>query len=132
MIYQILLLSVPVFLISACLQAEWITGFYESHNGVEPVSSIPWNKYTHIVHFAATPGIDRGGEANIILRRLGEQDLTEITQLLSSRPSGKKVLLCIMDNGRDPNAFSQSTAPGMLSTFVRRMANFVNSNGYDG
>src|SRR5579872_6290369 len=122
----------PVFFLSASLHAQWITGFYESQNGVEPVASIPWSKYTHIVHFAVTPGIDRDGNASIILRRLGQSDLSEITQLVVSRPPGKKLLLCIMDNARDRNAFSQSTAPAMIGTFVRRIANFVNSHGYDG
>jgi chitinase len=124
--------TLPFFLLSSSLHAQWITGFYESHNGVEPVSSIPWSKYTHIVHFAVTPGIDRDGKASIILRRLGQSDLSEITQLVASRPSGKKLLLCIMDNGRDRNAFSQSTAPAMIGTFVHSIADFVNSHGYDG
>ena len=37
-----------------CLQAQWMTGFYEATNGVEPVSAIPWGSYTHVVYFAAT------------------------------------------------------------------------------
>jgi chitinase len=125
-------LTFSALLLSASLHAQWITGFYESHNGVEPVSSIPWSKYTHIVHFAVTPGIDRAGNASIILRRLGQSGLTEIRQLVASRPSGKKLLICIMDNASEPNAFSQSTAPGMIGKFVDRIAAFVNSNGYDG
>ena len=76
-------------LLTACLQAQWITGFYESTNGVESVANIPWNKYTHIVHFAAAPGLDGSGNGNgsVILHWLNQ---SEISQMIAARPAGKR------------------------------------------
>src|SRR5579872_1918997 len=125
------ILLTAAILFTGALHAQWITGFYESQNGVEPVTSIPWSKYTHIVHFAAAPGVDSSGNGNgtVSLHWLSQ---SEITQMIGARPAGKKVLVCIQDNGSHPTAFGQSTAPGMISTFVSIIANFVKSYGYDG
>src|SRR5579872_2089356 len=125
------ILLTAAILFTGALHAQWITGFYESQNGVEPVTSIPWSKYTHIVHFAAAPGVDSSGNGNgtVSLHWLSQ---SEITQMIGARPAGKKVLVCIQDNGSHPTAFGQSTAPGMISTFVSNIANFVKSYGYDG
>jgi hypothetical protein len=118
-------IALTVFLLSASLHAQWITGHYESQNGVEPVSSIPWSKYTHIVHFAAATD----GAGGVLMHWLSQ---SEINQLIAARPAGKKVIVCIQDNGSNLNAFTQSTAPGTINTFVNNIVNFVNSNGYDG
>src|SRR5260370_42253764 len=45
----------------AVLRGQWITGYYSAGNGIGPVASIPWNKYTHVNHFAAAPGVSGGG-----------------------------------------------------------------------
>src|SRR5437868_12932720 len=101
----ILKIILSTLLLTACLHAQWITGFYESQNGVEPVTSIPWSKYTHVVHFAAAPGVDSSGNGNgtVSLHWLNQ---SEITQMIAARPAGKKVLVCIQDNGSHPNAFT--------------------------
>src|SRR2546429_4532221 len=43
-----------------------------------------------------------------------------------------KVIVTIKDNDSHLGAFGQSTSPTLLATFVSNIANFVNSNGYDG
>ncbi len=113
-------------LLAASLHAQWITGYYESQNGVEPVSSIPWSKYTHVVHFAATTD----GNGGVSLHWLSQQEINEF--VAAGHAAGKKVLVCIQDNGKNLNAFGQSTAPWTINTFVNNIVNFVNSNGYDG
>src|SRR5258706_14535721 len=50
----------------AALRGQWITGYYSAGNGIEPVASIPWNKYTHVNHFAAAPGVSGGGRGRTI------------------------------------------------------------------
>ena len=108
-----------------CLHAEWITGFYEAENGVEPVSAIPWSKYTHVVHFAArTDGI--GG----VLPRW--RDASESRRIIDSRPTGKKAILGIVDDSRNPVAFRVSSSPAAIGSFVANIAKFVNRYGYDG
>ncbi len=112
-------------LLSGTLHAQWITGYFESQNGVQSVSQIPWNKYTHIVHFAATTG----GTGDVQPHWLGQ---TEIQQIVAARPAGKKVLVCIQDNGSNTSAFANSASPSNIGAFVKNIVNFVNSNGYDG
>ena len=119
-------IAAAAFLLSGALHAQWIAGYYESQNGVEPVSSIPWNKYTEVIHFAASTD----GSGGVILHWLSQ---SEIQQLVAAgHQAGKKVIVCIQDNGSNLNAFSSSTAPGTINTFVNNIASFVNSNGYDG
>lgn len=110
----------------ASLYAQpWITGYYSAQNGILPVSSIPWNHYTHIIHFAAsTPG-----DGTVSMYYLTQ---AEINALTASRPAGKKVLLCIKDNDNNYTAFSQSASAGNIAKFASNIVGFVVGNGYDG
>jgi hypothetical protein len=54
-------------LLSIGLYGQWITD--SAQNRVLPISNIPWDKYTHIIHFAAAPNSD-GTIALHYLRRL--------------------------------------------------------------
>jgi len=117
----LLLLGAP----AASLDGQWLTGYYSAQNGVLPISAIPWSKYTHVIHFAAsTPG-----DGTVSMYYLTQ---AEINTLISARPAGKKVLVCLKDNDSNYNAIPQSAAPGSIATFVNNIVNFVNSNGYDG
>ena len=123
--------GVLLALLPAMLQGQWISGYYSSQNGVLPVSSIPWGKYTHIIHFAAAPGVDLNGNGNgtVELHYLSQ---TEINALIAARPTGKQVLVCIKDNDSHLSALAQSTSPAMIATFVSSIASFLNTNQYDG
>src|SRR5882757_6346286 len=96
-----------VFLLSASLYGQWITGFYAAQNGALPVSSIPWIKYTHIIHFAAAPNAN------------GTIDMHYLTQTeinaFASRPAGTKVLVAIKDQDSDLNAFGNATSSGTIA-----------------
>src|ERR1700726_2099586 len=118
-------------LLAVGLQGQWISGYYTSQNGVLPVASIPWSKYTHIIHFAAAPGVDLNGNGNgtVELHWLSQAD---INALIAARPAGKQAIVCIKDNDSHFNAFVQSTSPAMIATFVSNVVNFVNANQYDG
>jgi len=108
-----------------CLHGQWMTGFYETGNGVEPVSSIPWWAYTHVVHFAATTD----GQGNVIGHWA---DPTEPARFVASRPPGKAALLSIGDDGRNWAAFASSTAPAAIQSFVANIASYLRAYGYDG
>jgi len=118
-------------LLTSCMYGQWITGYYSANNGVEPVSAIPWSKYTHLIHFAASAGVGTNGQGNgtVNMQYLVQP---EINQLITSRPAGKKVIVELADNGSYLMAFAQNTAPGMINTFVNNIVSFVISNGYDG
>ena len=111
--------------------APWISGYYVAQNGFLPASEIPWTKYTHIIHFAAAPGVDLNGSGNgtVELHWLSAAD---INAMIAAQPAGKQVLVCIKDNDFQPTAFAQSTAPSTIATFVSNIVNFVNTNQYNG
>ena len=114
-----------LLLSSAALYGQWITGTYAAGNGVMSVSHIPWNNYTHIIHFAAAPNSD--GAINLLW-------LTqpEIGAIIAARPADKKVIVEIKDNDFDRNAYLAATSPAVIAVFVNNLVDFVNANGYDG
>ena len=114
-----------LLLSSVGLYGQWITGFYAAQNGILPISGIPWNMYTHIIHFAAAPNSD----GSVALHYL---TAAEIGAIMASRPEGKKVIVAIKDNDSDLSAFPAATSPGTIATFVDNVVNFVNASGYDG
>ena len=118
--------AIATLLFSASLHAQWMAGYYTAQNGVEPVSSIPWSKYTEVIHFSASTD----GNGNVILHWLSQSEIEQI--VAAGHQAGKKVVVCIQDNGSDPDAFSFSTAPGTINTFVSNIVSFMNNNGYDG
>jgi GH18 family chitinase len=120
-------LVVLLFLIATLLPAQWITGNYSDQMGM-PISAIPWSKYTHVLMFAAAPCT--AGDGSVCLFYLLQSDINAIVS--AGHAAGKKVLVTIKDNEGNTNAWAQSTAPGTLNTFVSNIANFVNSNGFDG
>jgi len=67
------------------LYGQWITGYYSSGNAIEPVSAIPWSKYTHIVLFAGGPCAANDGTVC-----MGHLTQSDIDDFIASRPSGKK------------------------------------------
>jgi GH18 family chitinase len=106
-------------------QSPWITGYYSAQNGNLPVSQIPWAKYTHVIHFAASTD----GAGHIIPYYLTQAEINLIT---TSHPPGTKVLVSIKDNDNNLNNFPNSTAVGTIDGFVTSIVNFVVNNGYDG
>lgn len=118
-------------LTAAGLQGQWMTGYFSSQNTSMPVTSIPWDKYTHIIHFAAAPALGSDGQGN---GRVSMYYLIspEVHQLIASRPAGKKALVCIKDNDNNSSAFAQSLSSGLIGSFVSDVVNLVQSNGYDG
>jgi len=112
-------------LLSGGLYGQWVTGFYSAQNGVLPISNIPWDKYTHIIHFAAAPNSD----GTVDLHYLTQSEIKSIT---TARPAGKTVLVSVKDNDSNLNAFAAATSPATIATFTNNIVNFVNSNGYDG
>lgn len=89
---------------SAVLSAQpWISGYYSAQNGRLPAYKIAWDKYTHVIHFAAsTPG-----DGTVSMHYLTAAD---INALITARPPGKKVLVAIKDNDFNlSQSFAQST-----------------------
>ena len=112
---------------SAVLSAQpWISGYYSAQNGRLPAYKIAWDKYTHVIHFAAsTPG-----DGTVSMHYLTAAD---INALITARPPGKKVLVAIKDNDFNlSQSFAQSTTSTKIDAFVQNIVSFVNTHGYDG
>ncbi len=117
-------------LLASSAYGQWISAYYPAQNGIESISQIPWSKVTHVIHFAAAPGVTSGsadGTVSLYYVTTGEASLIN-----STKPAGKKVLLCIKDNDSSTSAFSQATASGLRSTFISNIVALVNTYGYDG
>ncbi len=98
-------------------------GWFQAQNGVYSPSQVPWNLYDTVYHFAAKPTAQGGVDMAYLTA-------AEISQF-KLRPAGKKLIFVLKD-ADDQSIFSKVTTPGMISTFVPNIVNFVNSNGYDG
>ncbi len=102
-------------------------GWFQAQNTQVPVAAIPWSLYDTVYHFAAWP--TAAGAVN-----MGYITPGEIAAFKASKPAGKKVIFVLKDDTQTPDltAFSKATAPGVISTLVPNIVNFVLSNGYDG
>jgi hypothetical protein len=102
-------------------------GWFQAQNTAVPVAAVPWSLYDVVYHFAAWP--TSAGAVN-----MGYITPSEIAAFKASKPAGKKLLLTLKDDTQTPDlsAFQHATSPGLISTFVPNIVNFVNVNGYDG
>jgi chitinase len=119
------------------LCAQWITGFYQPGGGPtgEPVSAIPWAKYTHMQLWSA--GAANTNDGRVCLGYLAQAD---INSFLAGKPVGKKALVVIADatagsHGADGitcgggNTWVIDTSPAAIGFFVQNIVDFVNQTG---
>ncbi len=119
-----LTLIVLVVLSSMDLHGQWITAIWSSNGSPEPVSAIPWSKFTHVTHWAALP--NRNGTIN----SYGIYPADTAALLVGGHTAGKHVLWAI--SFTDDGTWASATSPGTIATFVANITNFTTSNGYDG
>ena len=112
-------------------EAKWVSGYYSRGTNSMSPTEIPWDKYTHIIHFAVAPAVDQNkiGNGEIEMFHIQAGD---IKALMAARPAERKVLLSVKDNDPHPNAFLQSTSPSRIAQFVDNIAALVTQSGYDG
>lgn len=116
----LLLLSLPLG-VSADTQ-PWITGYFM--DGSMSMSDIPWNKVTHVIHFAMDPS-DSAGD----LEGISSDSADAFTA--AAHNAGVKALFCVRDNNSNLGLFS-SVLRYNLAGFVTNIVNFVNAHNYDG
>jgi len=108
-------------LASIGLHGQWITGYYIAENGVEPVSAIPWSKYTHVIHSALKLNAD-GSVYSYVTPDLDGGIVA------AAHREGKKILIAISNF----SSYAQATERATIATSVTNIVNFVNTNDYDG
>jgi chitinase len=130
--FLIFIFLIFLFGLRANAQSQSIEGYYNDNNGTESIANIPWADYTQVVLFQTQAGANGSGVGN------GSVDthylvLTDIPAFVAAaHAAGKKALFCIKYNNDFSDAFTQDTAPGMVSTFAANITNFTTSNGFDG
>ncbi len=109
-----------------------LSGWYQAGNGYVSVASALTAPYTRYYHFAAKPTSSGGINAFPNGTPTGGYLSPEEIAAFRQRPPGKDVLFVLKDNDGDDTAFRNATTPGMISTFVPTIRDFVNNNGYSG
>lgn len=130
-----LIFTFSIFLLSlrANAQSQSIEGFYVDNNGTESIANIPWADYTQVVLFQTQAGVNGSGVGNGSVdwqTYLVQADIPAF--VIAAHAAGKLALFCIKDNNAYSSAFSQNTAPGLVSTFAASITSFTASNGFDG
>jgi chitinase len=107
---------------------QWVTAFWNSIGNRLSVNDIPYDRYTHIIHFAGRTGPDCGLKAG------GKDDIVHAwdSKVLVSRghAAGVKVLLNV--GGGTPGVLARCTSTANVKMFVSAIAAYVDQYHYDG
>src|ERR1035437_1889630 len=111
--------------------AQWRTGYYmQAEAAGQTAATIPWSKYTHIIHSALRPTYTNGIcglDSNSGL--LSASNVTDFVN--AAHASDVKAIVGIReDDTRE--AITACTAPQNIAQFVELIRTFVANSGYDG
>jgi hypothetical protein len=137
----VLVIAGPAAGFASAQTSPWITGYYSALQSILSPDNIAWNKYTHVVHFAATTD----GNGIFDWYYIGQNttywggSTAEVSSLINTaHKNNVKVLLCIKDNDNNYGDFPSSTSSTYVNTFVANIAAAVsnplglNPNGSSG
>jgi hypothetical protein len=111
--------------------AQWRTGYFiQAEAANQTAATIPWSKYTHIIHSALRPTYTNGICG--LDSNSGLLSATNITDFVNAaHASDVKAIVGIReDNTQD--AIAACTAPQNIAQFVELIRTFVANYGYDG
>src|ERR1022692_1010641 len=111
--------------------AQWRTGYFMQHEAAgQTAATIPWSKYTHVIHSALRPtysnevcGLDT---TEGLLRAANIEDFVN-----GAHAAGVKAIIGIRQDDT-LEAITACTAPQNIEQFVDRIRTFVTNTGYDG
>ena len=110
---------------------QWRTGYFmQGEAGGQTAATIPWSKYTHVVHYALQPTYNNG--VCELAPRYGPISGTDIAEFVGgAHNAGVKAIIGIVeDDARE--AISACTRPQNIPQFVDLISNFVADHQYDG
>ena len=112
---------------------KWRTAYYANQapfSTTLPLSSVPWNKYTHIIQSSIkptfnnnTPGIDTTSYGI---------DGNKTTFVTTAHNNNTKALISLIVGGAQAAIMETNTNSTNIDSFVSVLTNFVTSNNYDG
>lgn len=118
-----LLLALMLFALPAF--SQWRTGYFlQGEAGGQTAATIPWSKYTHVVHYAVQPTYSNG-----VCGLAPGEDITEFVS--GAHASNVKAILGIVeDDTRE--AITACTTPQNIPQFVDMIHDFAANHQYDG
>jgi hypothetical protein len=104
---------------------QWRTGYFmQGEAGGQTAATIPWSKYTHVVHYAVQPTYSNG-----VCGLAPGKDIAEFVN--GAHAAGVKAIIGIVeDDTRE--AISACTTPQNIPQFVDTISNFVANHQCDG
>ncbi len=111
--------------------AQWRTGYFmQREAGAQTAATIPWSKYTHVIHYALQPAFNNGvctlDSSNGQLTAANIKEFVEAAHAV-----GVKAIIGIMEDASH-QAITSCTSPGSIVEFTTRIADFAARNQYDG
>src|ERR1039458_4271636 len=121
----------PLLSLELPAAAQWRTGYFMQHEAAgQTAATIPWSKYTHVIHSALRPtysnevcGLDT---TEGLLRAANIEDFVN-----GAHAAGVKAIIGIRQDDT-LEAITACTAPQNIEQFVDRIRTFVTNTGYDG
>ena len=124
-------IAVSLVFSAATAFCQWRTGYFVEQNTVgQTAGSIPWSKYSHVVHSAVRPSV----ADNLCSLNLDDEAISRnsIDSFVShAHRAGAKAIIGV---AQDPSgdAMRWCTTPSNLARFVALISAFVRQNAYDG
>lgn len=104
----------------------WRTGYYYNP-GTQPISAIPWSKYTHLIQYTAKPKSDF--TLDMSAYSITGNSITDFVN--GAHAQGVKALLGLTQDS-DASILTSCTDPANIATFVANIVSTLTTNGYDG
>jgi hypothetical protein len=111
--------------------AQWRTGYYlQREAGGQTAATIPWSKYTHVIHYALRPTYSNGAcGLDTTEGLLGAPNIEDFVN--GAHAAGVKAIIGIRQDDTI-ESITACTAPQNIAEFVDRIRTFVTNTGYDG
>lgn len=113
------------------IAAQWRTAYFMDNNSAgQTAQTIPWSKYTHVVHYALRPA-STDGTCGWDATGVNFTESRIAAFVDSAHAAGVKAVLGISED-QTLTAIQSCTAPANIQQFVGLISGFVKSHGYDG
>src|ERR1017187_4410601 len=121
----------PVPSLALPAAAQWRTGYFMQREAAgQTAATIPWSKYTHVVHSALRPAYSAGVcDLDTTEGLLGAANIEDFVN--HAHAAGVKAIIGISQDDT-LEAIPACTAPQYIAQFVEQIRTFVANTGYDG
>jgi hypothetical protein len=120
-----------LFALALPVTAQWRTGYFMQHEaGGQTAATIPFSKYTHVIHYALRPTYTKGVcELDATNGQLIDTNIKDFVK--AAHAVGVKAIIGIVEDDSHL-AIHACTTPWNVAQFAARIADFAAKNQYDG